>query len=365
MRINLFDWCMDNNAKLIDEWNDELNENNMSFYTYKSGKYAYWTCSVCEYTWNAKICNRTNGSGCPNCANMMSGQRTIKRQIKRNGSLKDSGFPYINEWDYEKNTISMDNVAISSNQKVWWKCSKCLYVWEASPNSRSKGTGCPVCSAIIPNQKKIQFHVNRDGSFADNYPEFVKYWDSQLNDKSCCELTSNSTYMANWYCPDCGCKWRRSLTHMAKSKGCPRCVENQDISSIQRKTQDYILMNYKYELRHEKDCSILPKNPKTNYPMPYDNELIISNNARLIIEVNGEQHYNITEFIKMDAKKHNVSPEDELKYLQWKDEYKKQYALSMKYYYLVLPYWTFNDNTYKTLIDNKIQEILNNTKLIA
>lgn len=287
MSINLYDWCINKNKKLIIEWDNDKNIKSMSNYTYKSGLYAYWICSVCGYSWSTKICNRTNGSGCPNCANKLSGIRTIRRQLAKNGSLKESGLACLDDWNYEKNSIDPSEVAVSSNKKVWWKCKDCKYEWQASPNVRGKGHRCP------------------------------------------------------------------------------RCVENQDVSSIQKKTQDYILSNYEYELKHEKDCSILPRNPKTNYPMPYDNEVIIYDNARLIIEVNGEQHYKITEFVKMDAKKHNITPEEELKYLQWKDEYKKQYALSMEYYYLALPYWTFNDNSYKTLIDNKIQEILNNTKLIA
>ena len=287
MSVSLYDWCIENNEKLIIEWDNDKNIKNMHDYTYKSGLYAFWICSVCGYNWSTKICNRSNGSGCPQCANKLSGMRTIQRQLSINGSLQSSGLSCVDEWNYEKNSIDPSEITKSSNKKVWWKCKDCGYEWKASPNCRGKGHRCP------------------------------------------------------------------------------RCVENQIVSSIQKKTQDYILSNYKYELKHERDCSILPKNPKTNYSMPYDNEIIISEDSRLIIEVNGEQHYNITEFIKMDAKKHNITPKEELKYLKWKDKYKKQYALSMGYYYLVLPYWTFNDDSYKYLIDNKIQEILNNTKLIT
>lgn len=265
----------------------------------------------------------------------------------------------MEDWDYDKNDIDPSDVAIFSNKNVWWKCNICKHEWKTSPNSRSKGRGCSVCNSYLPNQKKIMLHVVRDGSFADNYPEFVKYWDFDLNDKSCYELTSNSTYVANWHCNNCGCKWKRSLTHMAHSKGCPRCVEMQNTSSIQIKTQEHLLDNYGYCLRHEKDCSIVPKNPKTNYPMPYDNELIISKDCRLIIEVNGEQHYNITNFVKKDAQKRGATAQEELEYIKWKDEYKKQYAIDNGYYYLVLPYFVFDDDCYKTLIDNKIKEILN------
>lgn len=361
MRINLYDWCLENNIQLIREWDFQKNDKNMCDFAYKSGLYAHWICETCGHEWSTKICNRTNGSGCPKCANMMSGKRTIERQIEKNGSLNDYNFPYMQEWDYRKNTVSPSDVAIASNQKFWWKCKKCGYNWEASPNARSKGHGCPECNSSITNQKKILFHLKRDGSFADNYPEFLKYWDFQSNDKSCYELTSKSTYVAHWHCPDCDYYWDRSIVRMSVSKGCPRCVENQNISSIQMKTQNYILHNYMYKIRHEKDCSIVPKNPKTNYPLPYDNEIIISDNVRLIIEVNGEQHYRITEYTKMDAKKNNRTPQEELQYVQWKDKYKKAYALNNGYYYLELPYWTFDDESYKTLIDEKIQSILNST----
>ena len=287
MSINLYDWCLSNNIKLIQEWDNNKNVKNMSDYTYKSGMYAYWVCSTCGYSWSSKISNRSNGSGCPNCANKLSGIRTIKRQLAKNGSLKESGLDCVNDWNYAKNLIDISEISVSSNKKVWWKCAHCGYEWLSSPNCRTKGHGCP------------------------------------------------------------------------------KCIENQKISSIQKKTQEYLQLHYQYELVHEKDCSIIPTNPKTNYPMYFDNEIVINNNTRLIIEVNGEQHYKITAFVKMDANKHSVSPDDELKYIQWKDEYKKQFAISSGYYYLVLPYWTFKDDSYKTLIDNKIQEILNNTNLIS
>ena len=279
MSVSLYDWCVANNQRLITEWDNTKNIKSMSDYTYKSGFYANWICSVCGHSWRSKICNRSNGSGCPNCANKKSGVRTIKRQVEKNGSLRDSGHSCMDEWDYIKNLIDPSEVAKSSNKKVWWKCRDCGYEWQATPNSRIKGHRCPCC------------------------------------------------------------------------------VSNQDVSSIQKKTKEYLMSHYQYELKHERDCSILPKSPKTNYPMPFDNEVVISDNIKLIIEVNGEQHYKITEFVKMDAKKHNILPDDELKYIQWKDEYKKQFALSAGYHYLTLPYWTFADDSYKTLIDCKIQEI--------
>lgn len=128
--------------------------------------------------------------------------------------------------------------------------------------------------------------------------------------------------------------------------------------------QKYLEDQYNYKVVHEHDCSLKCRNPETNHLLPYDNELIISDDVRVIIECHGEQHYKICGLTKLAAKKENVTPEEALKYVQWKDEYKKQYALSQGYYYLEIPYWSESDESYKTLIDEKLNYI-NNTKLIT
>ena len=107
---------------------------------------------------------------------------------------------------------------------------------------------------------------------------------------------------------------------------------------------------------HEHSCTIVPKNPKTKMPLPFDNEI---KELKLIIEVHGSQHYTL-DFIKNINK---CSKEEALKllhYQQLKDRYKRMYAIQSMYEYLEIPYTTFNsEDTYKKLIDNKIDEILN------
>ena len=76
----------------------------------------------------------------------------------------------------------------------------------------------------------------------------------------------------------------------------------------------------------------------------------------------GIQHYQVTGYTKSEAEKHGITPEDELKYLQWRDEYKRQYAVSHGYRYIAIPYTAEHDESYKALIDNKIHEILTLTQ---
>lgn len=89
--------------------------------------------------------------------------------------------------------------------------------------------------------------------------------------------------------------------------------------------------------------------------MPYDNEIL---ELKLIIEVNGEQHYKPTQFIKLNAKRNGVSIEEQFKERQYKDNYKKQYALSHGYSFLEIPYTSIDNDEYKKMIDDKINEII-------
>jgi len=88
----------------------------------------------------------------------------------------------------------------------------------------------------------------------------------------------------------------------------------------------------------------------------YDNEIHIGD-KKLIIEVNGRQHYDKGGWNTTSAKSKNNSPEEELEYQKWKDKYKKEFALANNAYYLELPYWEFDNDNYKSLIDKAIRDI--------
>ena len=155
-------------------------------------------------------------------------------------------------------------------------------------------------------------------------------------------------------CNECGYEWESYPFNILKGCGCPRCARIGK-SKLQEKVNEYISKVYQYKLLHEYECNLKPRNPKTNYIMPFDNELV---ELKLIIEVHGQQHYEITGFTKLTAEHYGTTEDEELEYQKWKDKYKKDYALDNGYSYLEIPYWTENDESYKTLIDNKINEIL-------
>ena len=138
---------------------------------------------------------------------------------------------------------------------------------------------------------------------------------------------------------------------------CPKCVKEREESMYEEKTKLY-LEELGYEVKTEYRCSLLPKNPKTNYPLLFDNEVILKNGKYLIIEVHGEQHYSLLPK-NNNWLKNGQTPEEYLYERKLIDRYKRIKCIQAGYEYLEIPYTAFNkDDTYKKLINNKIKEIL-------
>jgi len=78
------------------------------------------------------------------------------------------------EWDYEKNgEIYPNNFSYGSKKKVWWKCNKCDFEWQATVSNRSyHGNGCPRCQKVVID----------DGIECDSYVE--AYFYLKFRDKS-------------------------------------------------------------------------------------------------------------------------------------------------------------------------------------
>lgn len=321
-------------------------------------------CNICGHKWHTTPMSILKTTvGCPECAKKLISE---KNTIGKNNSRFVDLYPELaKRFDHEKNeNINIQILSPHSGKRIWWKCAICGYSWQSNVASVVDNKGhCPKCYRRNAANNIITYRLNKNGSFADHYPELLSEWDYKKNiNFNPNEMLVKSNKKVWWKCQKCGREWQTKIAKRTAGEGCPHCYRFEK-SNLQQKVQYYIEDTYAYQFMHEHDCSLKCRNPNTNRLLPYDNELVITDNIRIIIECHGEQHYKICGLTKLAAKKDNIAPEDALKYIQWKDEYKKQYALSQGYYYLAIPYWTEQDNSYKTLIDNKIQEILNNTKL--
>ena len=357
---SFYQWCIDRGRQdVLNRWDYELNQCSPKDIPSGTKKKYYFKCNMHpEHKSELKLINSfTNGQeGSITCNQCNS----IAQYILDNFQGKD----LYDVWDKDKNKeLNPWDISRGSGKKIWVICQEKDYhdSYEIDCSHFIVGVRCPYCVSrkVHPKDSIGQYIVDKYGE------EFLhKIW-SDKNNKTSFEYGLRSNKKVWWKCLDGMHKeYLRSCdSSFAYDFRCPECVKERKESTIEEKTRLY-LEELGYNTIHEHDCTIRPINPKTKMPMPYDNEIVLEGEKHLIIEVHGGQHYDYR-FYKIKA-----TTEEEanklFRYQQVKDRYKKAYAEHYGYYYLELPYWAFrgkNKNLYKQMIDDKIEEILHNTKV--
>lgn len=126
--------------QLAQEWHPTKNGNTRPCDVTKgSNKKVWWKCRK-GHEWQALICHRSQGSGCPYCSG--------KKILKGFNDLQTINPNLAGEWNCEKNNgLTPDEVTPNSNKAVWWKCRVCNFEWRTSISNRNnQSTGCPKCS---------------------------------------------------------------------------------------------------------------------------------------------------------------------------------------------------------------------------
>jgi len=346
IKQSLYDWCIENHDyEILDRWDYELNKYSPKDVTRCTGKPIYLKCPLDKHkseklNIQAYVCQHKNTIFCHAC-------NSFAQWI-----LDNAGNNFLElYWDYDKN-IDIDpwKISYSSSKRVWIKNFR-----YSKFNSTYMG-----CNDFVKEYKQKKYNKEQfiNKSLGKFFPEVFLIW-SNKNKKTPYEYTPHCSQDVWWKCPNGKHKDYLRNIHDSNKQDfrCPECVRERNESFLQEKVRLYIENLYpKYKLLHEYNCTLVPKNPKykgSQGMMPFDNEVIIDN-KHLIIEVHGEQHY----INNNNWKQKDLTPEQQLHKQKLHDRYKKYVAFCNGYFYLAIPYWTEKDETYKKLIDNKINEIL-------
>ena len=108
------------------------------------------------------------------------------------------------------------DVHYSSNKKFWWICSQDpVHEWDATPNHRTAGRGCPYCSGrrVADSNRLSKIH-----------PELVPEWHPTRNGElTPDDVTSGSNRKIWWRCGK-GHDWNTVVASRAAGGfGCPYC----------------------------------------------------------------------------------------------------------------------------------------------
>lgn len=182
------------------EWHPTLNDDLTPSQVHNgSSKVVWWLCSK-GHTYQKTVSKRTiRGQGCPICR-------------KENHSFANVHPELLEQWDYEKNTISPDDVFYGSERVVWWKCSN-GHCYEQKVNSKSNGLGCPICS---------HQQVSNDTCLAVVCPKIAKEWHPTKNGElTPFDVMPQSHKKVWWLCLN-GHEYQ-SVIYARQKSGCPVC----------------------------------------------------------------------------------------------------------------------------------------------
>ena len=340
-------WDYENNNKL---------GNNPWGISYASNKYVYIYCQEKDYH-DSYYTNcfefSINNTRCPYCDSKKIHPRDSFAQYH----INNTDINFLDKyWDWDKNIVNPWGISRSNNtQIIYIKCQKENYhdSYKTMCNDFTNGHRCSYCNS---NSGKVH-PLDSLGKVLED-KGLLNLW-SDKNKKSPYEYPPYSHQQVYWKCPEGKHDdYPREISSSnCKYFYCPKCIRENNESILQNKIRKYI-NTLNYIILHEHNCSILPINPKlkgANNTLPYDNEI---KELKLIIECHGEQHYKITGFHKLHAKRNNTTPEYELHYQKVKDRYKRMFAKSQGHFYLEIPYFLDDkEETWKKLINDKIKYI--------
>ncbi|WP_157999756.1 zinc-ribbon domain-containing protein [Paenibacillus elgii] len=118
-----------------------------------SEKIVWWICPKCTSEYDMSIACRTNSKqNCPYCAGY---------RFNHTNCLATTHPKLIKEWCHELNGDKTPySISKGHSHKVWWRCSICAGIWDASPDSRtSMKSGCPFCNES-KGEKRIRDFLN-------------------------------------------------------------------------------------------------------------------------------------------------------------------------------------------------------------
>lgn len=138
-------------ADLAKEWHPTKNSITPYEIAAKSGKKVWWKCHVADdHEYEAPLCNRMKGTGCPFCSN---------NKATTSNCLATTHPHLVEEW-HTDNELFPTQVVAGSTKRILWQCKKNPdHVWKARVCNRvfggrsGTGAGCHYCKSSAGETK--------------------------------------------------------------------------------------------------------------------------------------------------------------------------------------------------------------------
>lgn len=193
---------------LVSQWHPEKNGSLTPWDVAPgSGQKVWWRCEN-GHEWKAAVGGRRNGKGCPYCA----------KRARKGISLDTAAPELCAQWHPVYNPLPPSAYMAHSNKKVWWRCEN-GHEWQASPDSRINGSGCPYCAGRLACKENCLSALN---------PALASEWDNEVNgDLTPEQVLPKSMRSVGWICSFCGHRWNMPIAYRTEGSGCPVCRERR------------------------------------------------------------------------------------------------------------------------------------------
>ena len=204
-KINL----LTDHEDLADQWHYSRNTA-FNIQSVNSSAKVWWKCDKGpDHFWEALVCHRIKGLGCPCCSNL---------KAVASNCLSTTHPELASQWHINLNEFMPEMVTSGSNKKVWWQCDVAAdHYWQCAIVDRvRRNTGCPFC-----NGKK--------GSSTNNlalmFPELAEEWDLKNSD-SVTNVSFGSAKKFWWRCKNnSDHRWQATINNRTNhNQGCPFCA---------------------------------------------------------------------------------------------------------------------------------------------
>ena len=216
--MSFVDWCKLNGFEyMIDEVDVQyLTENydlTLESMTQGFDKKIRWVChkNPSHIMWFKPV-HRTNGHwDCTVCSGryLDLSERSVKVELAH----------LLDEWAYDRNDISPEQVSTGVVTKYWWRCRNCKEYFEQSPHKRRVGQGCPYC-------KNLKIKTGLNDVFTKR-PDLEEEWDWERNKHlDPYNIPAGSDLKVGWVCRNRH-RWDATITARANMyNSCPLCTNS-------------------------------------------------------------------------------------------------------------------------------------------
>lgn len=209
--------------EIAEEWDYEKNGKLLPQMIHPgSNERVWWKCKDCGESWKTSVAERTkrDKTGCPRCSVFRGAKKHHETILRKKGSVVETHSWILDSWDYEKNNVSPYDVISGSGRKIWLKCDKCGYTWEATVNHITKrGINCPCCinKVVVPGVNDL----------ATTHPQLLEDWDYENNILLPTQTVAGTSKKIFWKCHKCGHMWQASGATRVKGTGCIKCYRER------------------------------------------------------------------------------------------------------------------------------------------